>query len=58
MLYADFKSILKPVEVPYREKMKQMKIKGRFKTPREEKINTHVPSGWCVHITLYLWRYS
>ena len=48
MLYADFESILKPVEERYRDKMNQMKSKrqGRSYT---EKVNTHVPSGWCVH---------
>ena len=48
MLYADFESILKPVEERYRDKMNQMKSKrqGRSYT---EKVNKHVPSGWCVH---------
>ena len=41
MLYADFESILKPVN---RDKMKTPK--GASYT---EKVNTHVPSGWCVH---------
>ena len=47
MLYADFESILKPVNERYKEKMKQMKMerKGSY----TEKFNTHIPSGWCVH---------
>ena len=47
MLYADFESILKPVDERYRDKMNQMKAerKGSY----TDKINTHVPSGWCVH---------
>ena len=49
MLYAHFKSILKPVEEQYREKKIKMKTERKGKTPYTEKINTHVPSGWCVH---------
>ena len=51
MLYADFESILKPVDKQYREKMKKMKAEKKGKTLYTEKINTHVPSGWCVHST-------
>ena len=51
MLYADFESILKPVDEQYREKMNTMKAEGKDKTPYTEKINTHIPSGWCVHST-------
>ena len=43
MLYADFESILKPVD---EDKMKT-EIKG--KESYTEKLNTHVPSGWCVY---------
>ena len=52
MLYADFESILKPVDERYKEKMNTMKDGRKDKTPYTEKINTHVPSGWCAHITL------
>ena len=51
MLYADFKSILKPVDERYKEKMNSMKAGRKGKTSYTEKINTHVPSGWCVHNT-------
>ena len=49
MLYADFESILKPVDERYRDKMKQMKAERKDKASYTEKLNTHVPSGWCVH---------
>ena len=39
MLYADFESILKPVDDRH-------KVKG--KKSYTEKINLHVPSQWCV----------
>ena len=52
MLYADFESILKPVDERYREKMNTMKTDRKSKTPYTEKINTRVPSGWCVHSIL------
>ena len=51
MLYADFESILKPVDEWYSDKMNTMKAKRKDKTPYTEKINTHVPSGWCVYST-------
>ena len=51
MLYADFENILKPVDERYREKMNTMKAERKCKAPYTEKINTHVPSGWCVHST-------
>ena len=51
MLYADFESILKPVDERYREKMNTMKVKRKGKGPYTENINTHVPPGWCVHST-------
>ena len=51
MLYADFESILKPVDERYRDKMNTMKAERKGKAPYTEKINTHVPSGWCVHST-------
>ena len=51
MLYADFESILKPVNERYRDKMNTMKTERKGKAPYTEKINTHVPSGWCVHST-------
>ena len=51
MLYADFESILKPVNERYRDKMNTMKTERKGKAPYTEKINTHIPSGWCVHST-------
>ena len=51
MLYADFESILKPVDERYRDRMNTMKTERKGKAPYTEKINTHVPSGWCVHST-------
>ena len=51
MLYADFESALKPVSERYRDKMNTMKTERKGKSPYTEKINTHVPSGWCVHST-------
>ena len=51
MLYADFESILKPVDERCRDKMNTMKTEEKGKASYTEKINTHVPSGWCVHST-------
>ena len=51
MLYADFESILKPADERYRDRMNTMKAAWKGKAPYTEKINTHVPSGWCVHST-------
>ena len=51
MLHADFESILKPVDEQYRDRMITMKTERKGKAPYTEKINTHVPSGWCVHST-------
>ena len=51
MLYADFESILKPVDERYRDRMNTMKTERKDKASYTEKINTHVPSGWCVHST-------
>ena len=51
MMYADFESILKPVDERYKEKMNTMKAGRKGKAPYTENINTHVPSGWCVHST-------
>ena len=51
MLYADFESILKPVDERYKEKMNIMKTERKGKAPYTEKINTHVPSEWCLHST-------
>ena len=48
MLYTDFESILKPVDERYRDKMNTMKAERKGKVSYTEKINTHVPSGWCV----------
>ena len=51
MLYADFESILKPVDDRYKDKMNAMKAERKSKASYTEKISKHVPSGWCVHIT-------
>ena len=51
MLYADFESILKPVDERYRDRVNTMKTEKKGKAPYTEKINTHVPSRWCVHST-------
>ena len=51
MLYADFESILKPVDERYRDKMNTMKAERKGKAPYTEKINTYVQSGWYVHST-------
>ena len=45
MLYADFESILKPVNDRYRDRMNTMKAERKGKAPYTEKINTYVPSG-------------
>lgn len=49
MLFADFESILKPVDERYKAKMKRMKIERKSEGPYTEKFNTHVPSRWFVH---------
>ena len=56
MLYADFESILKPMDERYKDKMEQLKDKreqlkaeGKGEASYTEKLNTHVPSGWCVY---------
>ena len=51
MLHVDFESILKPVDEWYKEKMNRMKAGRKGKASYTEKINTHVPSVWCVHST-------
>ena len=51
MLYADFESILKPVDKRYRHNMYTVKTERKGKGPYTEKINTHVPLGWYVHST-------
>ena len=55
MLYADFESILKPVDERYRDRMNTMKTERKGKASYAEKINTHVPSGWCVH-SIFVYR--
>ena len=52
MLYADFESILKPVKERYRDEMSRVKTERLGKASYTEKLNTHVPSGWCVYICL------
>ena len=51
MLYADFESILKPVDERYRDRMNTMKTERKGKASYTEKTNTHIQSGWCVHST-------
>ena len=51
ILYADFESIVKPVDERYKKKMNRMKTERKGKAPYTEKISKHVPSGWCVHST-------
>ena len=51
MLYIGSESILKPLDEKYRKKTNQMKTEQKCKTAYIEKVNTHVPSGWCVHST-------
>ena len=48
MLYADFESILKPMDERYKDKMNQLK-RERTGNSYTEKVNRHVPSGWCVY---------
>ena len=42
MLYADFESILKPVDEQYRGRMNTLKAERKGKASYTEKINTHV----------------
>ena len=51
MVYGDFESILKPVNEQYRDKMNTLKAERKGKTAYMEKINIHVPPGWCLHST-------
>ena len=51
MLHVDFESILKPIDERYKEKMNRIKAGRKGKASYTEKINTHVPSGWCVYST-------
>ena len=51
MLYADFESVLKPVDERYGDRTNTMKTERKGNAPFTEKINTHVPSGWWVHST-------
>ena len=49
IMYADFESILKPVDERYKDKMNQLKTDRKGKESYTEKINKHIPSGWCVY---------
>ena len=51
MLPTDFESILQPADEVYKDKMNVIKAEKKGKTSYQKKINTHVPSGWCVHST-------
>ena len=55
MLYADFESILKPFDERYKDKLNTMKAERKDKAPYTEKINTHIPLGWCAQ-NFCLWR--
>ena len=44
MLYAEFESILKPVDKKYRENMNQMKTGRKTETLDTENINTYILS--------------
>ena len=53
MLYTDFKSILKPVDERYRNKMNIMKAGRKGKASYTEKINMHVrQDGVCTALSL------
>ena len=52
MLYADLRHLIKPVSQQYWENIYQLETKRKGKMPCTEKINTHVTSGWCLHVTL------
>ena len=43
--------IFNPFEQQYIEKSNRMKAEHKGKTPYVEKVNTYVPSGWCVYST-------
>ena len=45
MLYANFQSILNPVDEWCRDKMNRMKTERKDKASYTEKTNTHIPSG-------------
>ena len=49
MLYADFESILKPMNERHKAKMSCMKAERKGKTSFMDKVNTDMPSGWCVY---------
>ena len=51
MLYADFESILRPVDEWYMNRMNRINAERKGKASYAEKINTHVPSGWCINST-------
>ena len=51
ILYADFESILKPVDERYRDSLNTMKTEKQGKAPYTEKMKINVPSGWSVHST-------
>ena len=51
MLYVYFESTLNPVGEQYIMKMKQTKTEQKSKALYTGKINTRVPSGWCVAST-------
>ena len=51
MLYSDFESVLKLVDERYGDRTNTMNTERKGNASFTEKINTHVPSGWCVHST-------
>ena len=54
MMYADFESILKPVDERYKEKMNTMKAGRKGKAPYTEKIDMYRQDG--VYTDFCLWR--
>ena len=51
MIYAEFESMLKPVDKKYREKMNQMKTRRKTERLDTENVNTYIWSRQCVHST-------
>ena len=58
MLYADFESILKPVDEQYRDKMNTMKAERTGKTPYIEKDKHTCTVRMVCTWHLFLWRCS
>ena len=52
MLYADLESMLKPMDERCKAKMSLMRADRKGKTSFTDKVNSHIPSGWCVYSRL------